>query len=93
MGMAPADPESQQAAALFGGLAGGSGGETDRKAPRNENYWDMWKSVFCPNFTPFSFTFLIWIINTGLYGFLLISTGVGGEYKLNPLVFLGPDLR
>ena len=46
MGMAPMDEEAKQAAGLYGGLTGGGG--NIGKPPRKENYWDMWKSTFCP---------------------------------------------
>jgi len=50
----------------------------------------MWKFTFCPTFTPYSFVFLIWIINTLAYLVTLTMTIFGNG--LNPLVFLGPDL-
>jgi len=47
MGMAPQDEESKEAVQMFGSLTG-SGGNSIGKPPRKENYWDMWKSTFCP---------------------------------------------
>ena len=80
-GMAPMDEESKQAAGMYGGLTG-SGGNNVGKPPRQENYWDMWKSTFCPKFTVVSFTFIIWLITTGVYLATLFMT-VQPRYELN----------
>ena len=92
MGMGPQDEESKQAMGLFGGLKGQGGGASAGKPPREENYFDMWKSTFCPQFTPWSFTFLIWVANTIVY-IASLCVLVGPEKIVNPLVFLGPDPR
>ena len=89
MGMAPMDEESKQAMGMFGGLTG-QGGNIG-KLPREENYWDMWKSTFCPQFTVVSFTFLIWLVNTAAYVATLFMA-VSPNKELNDKVFLGPDL-
>ena len=68
------------------------GGGSAGKHPREENYWDMWKTTFCPAFTPVSFTFLFWVIFTIIYiGTLCIMMSPNKD--LNSNVFLGPDLR
>ena len=76
---------------MYGGLTGGGG--NIGKTPREENYWDMWKSTFCPQFTIVSFTFMIWVLNTICYIGTLIMTWVKNDRDLNYYVFLGPDLR
>lgn len=76
---------------MFSGLTGNAGGSAG-KHPRQENYWDMWKTTFCPQFTPVSFTFLIWLINTGVYLATLIMM-VSPDKELNNSEFLGPDRR
>lgn len=63
------------------------------KEPRQENYFDMWQTVFCPSFSPLKFTFMIWVVNTCVYIALLTATLVIGDYGLNPNVFLGPDVN
>jgi len=80
-GMAPMDEESKQAMGMFGGLTG-SGGNSIGKPPREESYWDMWKSTFCPKFTPWSFTFLMWVALTAVYVAMLFMT-VQPRYELN----------
>ena len=62
----------------------------DGKHPREESYWDMWKSTFCPQFNMVSFTFLVWVINTAAYLFTLCMM-ISPEKELNYRVFLGPD--
>lgn len=59
------DEESKATVRMYGGLTG-SGGNIG-KLPRKENYWDMWKSTFCPSFTLLSFIFVIWAVNTLVY--------------------------
>jgi len=44
----PMDEESKSALGLYSGLMGGGGGASAGKPPREENYWDMWKTTFCP---------------------------------------------
>ena len=53
----------------------------------------MWKFAFCPTFTPYSFIFLIWVMNTIAYLVSLILTTTQSDRHMNDLVFLGPDLR
>ena len=89
--MGPRDEESRQAIGMYGGLTGGGG--NIGKHPRQENYWDMWKSTFCPQFTMLSFTFVIWVVNTLMYLATLLLTWVRTDRYLNSWVFLGPDLR
>ena len=76
--------------ALFGGLGGQ--GASAGKPPREENYWDMWKTTFCPQFNMLTFTFIIWAINTIVYIVTLFCT-LGKDRDLNDIVFLGPSLR
>jgi len=52
----------------------------------------MWKFAFCPTFSPYSFVFLIWCLNTVTYLASLIMT-IFKYDELNPLVFLGPNLN
>ena len=52
----------------------------------------MWKSTFCPQFTPVSFTFLAFLVNTGVYAATLCMM-ISPQKQLNPNVFLGPDLH
>ena len=92
-GMQPNDEESKEAAGMFGSLLGTMGGGQDiGKHPRTENYWDMWKSTFCPRFTPFSFTFCIFAVNTTAY-FLSLFMAATPSKELNQYVFLGADLE
>ena len=91
MGMAPQDEESKEAVQMFGSLTG-SGGNNIGKAPREENYFDMWKSTFCPQFSYFSFTFMIFALNTLFYVLTLLMS-LGADRELNRNVFLGPDLK
>lgn len=76
---------------MYGGLTG-TGGNMN-KHPRKENYWDMWKSTFCPQFTLASFIFVIWVVNTLFYLITLFVTTIQSDRELNYYVFLGPDLR
>jgi len=95
MGMEPADEESKQAAVMFQGLnfmSVSQGGASAGKPARKENYWDMWKTTFCPQFSIVSFTFMCWAINTLVYLASLVFM-VSPNKELNPAVFLGPDLR
>lgn len=89
MGVEHMDEETKQGMSMFSGLTGGAGASAG-KHPRKENYWDMWKTTFCPKFTPVSFTFLIWLINTGVYLATLIMM-VSPNKVLNKWSFLGPD--
>jgi len=83
------DEESKAALGMYGGLTGQGGATT--KPPRKENYWDMWKGTFCPQFTMLSFTFIIWVTNTLVYMATLFAT-VRPSRELNYYVFLGPEL-
>ena len=76
----------------YGGLMGGGGGALADKHPREESYWDMWKTTFCPQFTMVSFTFLAWVIMTAVYLFTLCMM-ISPSKDLNSRVFLGPDLE
>ncbi len=58
------------------------------KDPRDENYWDMWKTTFCPNFTMCSFTFLIILLQLIFFVITLIHTAFM-ENGLNDMFFLG----
>ena len=89
--MQPMDEESRQAVAIYGPLTG-QGGNIG-KPPRKENYWDMWKSTFCSNFTVWSFTFMVYLVNTIVYLATLFMTIIQSDRELNDKVFLGPDLR
>lgn len=84
------DEEAKQGMGMYGGLMGGGGSQVDGKHPREESYWDMWKSTFCPQFNMVSFTFLVWVINTAAYLFTLCMM-ISPEKELNYRVFLGPD--
>jgi len=75
---------------MFGGLTGGL--TEQRKAPRDENYWDMWKFTFCPNFSACSFTFFLFLINTVMYIYLVVATCFLFDKGLDAKAFLGPDL-
>lgn len=86
---APPDPEAQNAASLFQGMAGG--GLHAEKRPRQENYFDMWQTTFCPTFSPVSFTFLVWALNSCVYLASVSVTAFWGTYSFNNAVFLGPD--
>ena len=86
------DEESEQAISLFSGLTAQGQGGWAGKQPRHENYLDMWKSTFCPQFTPISFTFIIWVINTSIYVMSVLMMASPGK-RFNPLIFLGPDLQ
>ena len=69
---------------------GGGGGALAGKHPRDESYWDMWKTTFCPQFTMVSFTFLAWVLLTAAYMFCLCMM-ISPSKDLNDRVFLGPD--
>ena len=90
--MPPMDEEAKQAIGMYGGLTGGGRGD-NVKPPRKENYWDMWKLTFCPQFTMLSFIFLIWVVNTVMYLLTLLTTWIRKDRELNRWVFLGPDLE
>ena len=53
----------------------------------------MWKFAFCPTFTPMSFIFMVWVMNTIAYIVSLILTATNENRRINDLVFLGPDLK
>jgi len=52
----------------------------------------MWKTTFCPQFKPLSFTFLFWVMMTVVYVLTLIMM-ISPNKELNKLTFLGPDLE
>lgn len=58
----------------------------------DENFWDMWKFTFCPQFRVVSFTFFMVNANLLIWILTLIFSGInyGG---MNDLVFLGPDVK
>ena len=85
------DEESKQAMGMYSGLTGNMGASAG-KPPREESYWDMWMTTFCPKFSIISFTFMIWAINTAVYIVTLFFT-VSPNKELNYYVFLGPDLK
>jgi len=67
-----------------------TGGGRQVKPPRQENFWDFWKNAFCPNFNPFAFPFIVWIINTLVFiasNFMSLDP----NYAIDYYVFLGPD--
>ena len=82
MGMPPMDEEAKQAIGMYGGLTGGGSGN-NVKPPRKENYWDMWKFTFCPQFTMLSFIFVIWVVNTVIYLLTLLTTWIRKDRELN----------
>ena len=77
---------------MYGGLIGGEQGVDAGKHPRKYNYWDMWKTTFCPQFSPLSFTFLLWLIITVVFA-VLLGVMAMPEKQLNENLFLGPDLK
>jgi len=81
------DPETQQAAGMFSVMTGGG---RQVKAPRQENFWDFWKNTFCPNFHPFAFPFIVWVINTIMFAASLFMN-LNDQYQMDDQVFLGPD--
>lgn len=77
------------------GQAGGGGrrllfgtGQEGEKPPRKENYFDMWKTTFCPSFTVCSFTFLLIVLQIFLFILTLIHSAFL-ENGLNDMFFLG----
>lgn len=62
------------------------------KHPRDENFWDMWKTTFCPTFTTKRFIFFIILANMAVYITSLLFTWFEGDH-LNPLIFLGPNSK
>ena len=58
------------------------------KNPREETYWDMWKTQFCPGFSMCSFTFLIIILQLIFFVILVVHTK-RMESGLNDAFFLG----
>jgi len=60
------------------------------KRAMNENFWDMWKFTFCPQFKWMSFTFFMVNLNLLVWIITLVFSGInyGG---MNQLVFLGPS--
>ena len=64
-------------------------GDGVAKDPRDENYWDMWKTTFCPDFTMCSFTFLMLVVQLIFFIITLIHTVNYTEKGLNSTFFLG----
>lgn len=69
------------------------------KVPRQYNFWDFWKATFCPNFHPYAFPFVVWLVNTIMYLTTLIYSNVVApdptKFDPNPtnmyrFVFIGP---
>ena len=61
------------------------------KHPKDENFWDMIKNTACPTFRFLSFTFLVSVLNLGLFICSLVSDGIDYgqlllEVKLGPLM-------
>ena len=83
------DPESLQASAMFGSLSGN--GAVQSKDPRKENFWDMWKFTFCPNFSAKSLPVIVAILCLGGYIFSLVMTKTT-NLPFNSNVLLGPDV-
>ena len=82
------DEEAKEAVGLF---ASASGESNPNKPPREESYWDMWQTTFCPAFSPLKFTFIVWVLNTVIYIVTLGIAMFSGNYRLNDNAFLGPD--
>mmetsp|Transcript_7013 Transcript_7013/g.9215 ORF Transcript_7013/g.9215 Transcript_7013/m.9215 type:complete len:183 (-) Transcript_7013:369-917(-) len=70
---------------MFGGMSG-----QQNKHPRDENFWDMWKTTFCPTFNSKRFIFFIILINMAVYITTLLFTWFEGK-SLNHFIFLGPS--
>ena len=64
-------------------------GDGVAKDPRDETYWDTWKTTFCPDFTMCSFTFLILVVQLIFFIVTLIHTVNYTEKGLNDTFFLG----
>ena len=70
-----------------GGLFHDMGDGVD-KQPREESYWDMWKTTFCPGFTMCSATFLIIFLQLSFFIITLVHTCFL-ENGMNDKFFLG----
>lgn len=76
-------------AGLCGTLCLGEHLKPNPKRAMQENFWDMWKNTFCPQFRLVSFTFFMVILNLLVWIMTLIFTGINSDYRLNSKVFLG----
>ena len=65
----------------------------DGKGAMSENYWDMWKFTFCPDFKTVSFTCFMCTFNLMIWITSLIFTGLDSGESLNGKVFLGPSAK
>lgn len=83
------DAESQSAVKMFGIMTGQA--EQSRKQPRDYHFGDFWTTTFCPNFSIYSFPFVIWTLNSLIYLFVLISVPIFSNTSLYSIEFLGPD--
>ena len=58
------------------------------KHPRAENYFDMWKTTFCPNFAICSFTFINVVVQIAAFLIMMVVSATDDE-GLNEKMFLG----
>lgn len=75
---------------MFSGIQGGSG--VQDKAPRDENFWDMWKYTFCGNFKVTALPAVAFYIQLSVYvaSIIISQSSYGG---LNTNLFLGPSVQ
>jgi len=59
----------------------------------DENFWDMWKFTFCPDFKTVSFTCFMCAFQLIIWITSLIFTGINTGMDLNNKVFLGPSTK
>lgn len=81
------DPASQQN--FFSFMPGQN--PAPQKHPRNENFFDMWKYTFCPNFKCLSAIVFICIIQLIFFMAEIIHTAVVFK-ELNNMTFIGVQL-
>lgn len=88
-------PECSEAMLMYAGVCGNLCGNEhlrprEGKRAMNENFWDMWKFTFCPQFRVVSFTFFMVSMNLFIWILTLVFSEVYYD-KMNNAVFLGPD--
>jgi len=89
-------PECSEAMQMYAGVCGNLCGNEhlqprEGKRAMDENFWDMWKFTFCPQFKAMSFTFFMVNINLVVWIAALIFSEINYA-GMNNKVFLGPQV-
>ena len=65
--------------------------EQNMADPRNLNFFDTMRSIFCPFLKPISFIFVISIIQISVFSITLVHSSISGGLETTNSVFLSPN--